>query len=144
MKQKPLKGWRKKLKKAFPRLPIIFLADGLYASEPMMETYSENRWDYIIRYKRWSISSITEEYERILEKETSGHAEYINDIDYNGNPVNMLRYLEEKIANGKPVRTEFQWMTSIRITKKNAEKIAEAGRKRWKIENESFNHQKNW
>ena len=27
---------------------------------------------------------------------------------------------------------------------KNAEKIAETGRKRWKIENEGFNRQKNW
>ena len=30
------------------------------------------------------------------------------------------------------------------MTQKNAEKIARAGRKRWKIENEGFNRQKNW
>ncbi|OIZ62590.1 hypothetical protein BLA28_19485 [Eisenbergiella tayi] len=35
-------------------------------------------------------------------------------------------------------------MTSIKITSKNAEKIAATGRKRWKIENEGFNRQKNW
>lgn len=56
----------------------------------------------------------------------------------------MLRFWEEKTVKGKTVRTEFQWLTSIRITKKNAEKIAETGRKRWKIENEGFNRQKNW
>lgn len=32
----------------------------------------------------------------------------------------------------------------IRLTQKNAEKMAGAGRKRWKIENEGFTHQKNW
>lgn len=56
----------------------------------------------------------------------------------------MLRYYEEKTVKGETVRTEFQWLTTIQITKKNAEKIADTGRKRWKIENEGFNRQKNW
>lgn len=141
---KAFKRLAKKLKKAFPRLPIILLADSLYASEPVMDICRENQWDYIIRYKTGSIPSIAEEYGKIAEKGTSGHAEFINDIDYNGKPVNMLRYWEEKISNGKTVRTEFQWLTSMRITEKNAEKTACAGRKRWKIENEGFNRQKNW
>ena len=42
------------------------------------------------------------------------------------------------------MRMEFQWLTDIRITRNNAEKIAGAGRKHWKIENEGFNRQKNW
>ncbi len=141
---KAFKRLAKKLKKAFPRLPITLLADSLYASEPVMDICRENKWDYIIRYKTGSIPSITEEYERIPEKERSGHAEYINDIDYNGNPVNMLRFREDRVVKRETVRVEFQWLTSIRITKKNAEKIAAAGRKRWKIENEGFNRQKNW
>jgi hypothetical protein len=56
----------------------------------------------------------------------------------------MLKYWEEKIIKGKIVRTEFQWLTSFKITKKNAEKLAKVGRKRWKIENEGFNRQKKW
>ena len=73
-----------KIKKAFPRLPIILLGDSLYASEPVMDICQGNGWEYIIRYKTGSIPSITEEYEKIPEKETSGHAEFINGIDYNG------------------------------------------------------------
>lgn len=133
-----------KVKKAFPRLPIILLADSLYASEPVMEICRQNSWGFIIRYKTGSIPSIGEEYEGIPGKETSGHAEFVNGIDYNGKPVNMLRFREEKIKNGKAEKKEFQWLTSIRITEKNAGKIAGAGRKRWKIENEGFNRQKNW
>ncbi len=56
----------------------------------------------------------------------------------------MLRFWEEKIVNGEVVRTDLQWLTSVRITQKNAEKLAGTGRKRWKIENEGFNRQKNW
>ena len=109
-----------------------------------METCRNNQWDYIIRYKTGSIPSITEEYEKIPEKGIKGHAEYVNEIDHNGNPVNMLCDWEEKKVKGEIVRTEFQWLTNIEITKRNAEKIAETGRKRWKIENEGFNRQKNW
>jgi len=133
-----------KIKKAFPRLPVILLADSLYASEPVMDACRDNGWEFIIRYKTGSIPSITEEYDKIPEKGTSGHAEFVNDIDYEGKPVNMLRFWEEKMAGGETVRTDFQWLTSIRITKKNAEKTAGAGKKRWKIENEGFNRQKNW
>lgn len=142
--RKAFKRLAEKIKKAFPRLPIALLADSLYASEPVMEICRENGWDFLIRYKTGSIPSITEEYENIPEKGESGHAEFVNGIDYNGKPVNMLRFWEEKIVKGKRVRTDFQWLTSIRITKKNAEKIAGTGRKRWKIENEGFNRQKNW
>ena len=133
-----------KLKNKFPRLPIVLLADSLYASEPVMEICRNNSWDFIIRYKNGSIPSIAEEYEAIPEKTKAGHAEFVNDIDYNGNPINMLRFWEEQVKNGEVIRTEFQWLTSIRLTKNNAEKVAEAGRKRWKIENEGFNRQKNW
>ena len=141
---KAFKRLARKLKEAFPRLGIIILADSLYASEPVMDICRENKWDFIIRYKSGSMPSITEEYEKIPEKETAGHAEFVNEIDHNGTIVNMVRYWEEKVKKGEAVRTEFQWLTNIRVTKKNAEKIASAGRKRWKIENEGFNRQKNW
>lgn len=141
---KAFKRLSAKLKEAFPRLPILLLADSLYASEPVMNICRENKWDFIIRYKTGSIPGITEEYERIPEKGKTGNAEYVNDIDYNGKPVNMLRFREEKAGKRQKVRKEFQWITNIRITKTNAEKIAGAGRKRWKIENEGFNRQKNW
>lgn len=133
-----------KIKEAFPRLPIILLADSLYASGPVMDACRDNGWEYIIRYKTGSIPSITEEYEKIPEKGTAGHAEFVNGIDYEGRRVNMLRFFEEKVEKGEAVRTEFQWLTSIGVTGRNAEKVACAGRKRWKIENEGFNRQKNW
>ena len=130
-----------KIKKRFPRLPITILADGLYAAEPVFDICAENRWDYIIRYKEGSIPSIEEEYRNISEKEISGNAEYINEISYKRKKLNVLKYHEAKKRGNETVVTKFQWITNIKITKKNAEKIA---RKSWKIENEGFNRQKNW
>ena len=71
-----------KIKKKFPRLPIIIAADGLYVSQNVLQICKEYHWDYIIRY--------------------------------------------------------------ICITKNNAKKIVDAGRNRWKIENQGFNRQKHW
>ena len=105
-----------------------------------MDLCREYKWEYLIRYKKGSIPSIAEEYEKIPEKGKTQRAEFVNEIDYEGEPVHVLRYREEKDGT----TTEFQWLSSIRITKGNAERMAETGRKRWKIENEGFNRQKNW
>ena len=107
-----------RIKKRFPRLPILLLADSLYASKPVMDLCREYKWEFLIRYKKGSIPSIAEEYEKIPEKGKTEKVEFVNDIDYDGKPVHVLRYREEKAG--------------------------ETGRKRWKIENEGFNRQKNW
>ena len=133
-----------KLKKHFPRLPICIVADGLYVSEKVMKICEEYGWDYIIRYKEGCAPSIEEEYKAIPEKNEAGKAEYINGIIYRDMEVNVLKYRETKIKKGKPVTTEFAWITSIKITNKNAKKLVEAGRNRWKIENQGFNRQKRW
>ena len=49
---------------------------------------------------------------------------------------------ETKGAGTKELH-EFQWITNIELTRKNLEEMIEAGRGRWKIENEGFNNQKN-
>ena len=141
---KAFKRLAAKLKKRYPRLPMILLADSLYASEPVMQLCEENGWAYIIRFKDGSMPSVAEEYENIPEKERAGQAEFINEIDHKGRKLNVLRYRERRVEKGKTVEKKFQWITSFRITQKNAEKLVREGRLRWKIENEGFNRQKNW
>ena len=141
---KAFKRMSEKLKKSFPKLPIVLLMDSLYASKPVMDICKENEWDYIIRFKDGSIPYIAKEYEDISEKEYVMNAEYINEIDYEGHKVNELKYKEEIDEKGEVKVTTFQWITNIKITQGNAIKIAETGRLRWKIENQGFNRQKNW
>ena len=133
-----------KIKKRFPRLPICIVADGLYVSEKVLKICRENKWNYIIRYKEGCASSIEKEYQAIPEKQKSGKAEYINGVIFKDFDVNVLKYTETKIKQGMSVTTEFAWITDIEITDKNAEKLAMAGRSRWKIENQGFNRQKRW
>ena len=77
-------------------------------------------------------------------KPTVGKSEYINGIIFRDEDVNVLKYTECKMKKGVEVITDFAWITSIEITKKNTEKLVVAGRNRWKIENQGFNRQKRW
>lgn len=40
-------------------------------------------------------------------------------------------------------KREYVFITDLKITKKNAERVITAGRSRWKIKNQGFNQQKN-
>lgn len=134
----------KKIKQAFPRLPICIVADGLYVAESIMDLCESYHWKFIIRYKEGCAKSIEEEYCAIPEKERAGSVEYVNEMVYKSRTVNVLEQKETKIKSGKEVTTEFKWITNIKLTKGNGEKIAKAGRLRWKIENQGFNRQKHW
>lgn len=133
-----------KIKKRFPRLPVCIVADGLYVNEKVMNLCKKYSWDYLIRYKEGCAKSIEEEYQAIPEKGRAGKAEYVNGIIYKEGMVNVLNYEETKIEKGEKITTKFEWISSIEITEKNAEKLAAAGRRRWKIENQGFNRQKHW
>ena len=135
-----------KIKKQFPRLPIIITADGLYVSQKVIQTCTDNSWNYSIRYKKGSASSIAKEYQSLPEKEKIGsEIEYQNQIMFQNTDVNLTYYTEKKIKpDEKKETTEFAWIADITITKNNARKIVNAGRNRWKIENQGFNRQKHW
>ena len=134
-----------KLKKNFPRLPICVVADGLYVNHNVIDTCISNDWSYLIRYKEGSAPTIEMEYQAIPEKQTVGNIEYINEVLFGKTTeINVLKYSERKVKNGKEIVTEFAWITNIEITDRTAMKLVNAGRSRWKIENQGFNRQKHW
>ena len=134
-----------KIKKKFPRLPIIITADSLYVTQQVLQICKEYKWEYIIRYKEGSASSIAKEYRALPEKEKVGtDIEFQNEIMFREYEVNLVYYRERCIVKGKEKVKEFSWITSIKITKSNVQKIIRAGRNRWKIENQGFNRQKHW
>jgi hypothetical protein len=132
-----------KIKNTFKRLPICLLGDSLYACESVFELCDKNNWKYIFRFKEGRIGSIASEFRAIKSLEENQKSEglfWVNDISYNQRTVNLLEK-EEETKDKK--RRQFLFITNIRVTKKNAERLMQAGRSRWKIENEGFNNQKN-
>ena len=141
----------KELKKQFPKLPICITADSLYASQTFFDICKKNKWKYIVRFKEGSIPSIAEEFEslkdynneNIYRKNINNVKQiykFVNDISYHDHLINEIEYEEE---NDKGEKTKFNFITNIRITAKNHERIVAHGRDRWDIENQGFNTQKN-
>lgn len=132
----------KKIKKRFPKLPIIIGGDALYLGKPFLKLCDSLNFDYIIRYKEDSASSIIRNftYSKIID----GNYEYQNDVIYGElenktfYTVNLLCF--EEIDNNK--LSKFAFVTSLKITSKNKKDIGWLGRQRWKIENMGFKVQK--
>lgn len=145
------------VKREYPRLPVCLLADSLYANDSVFQICRKNKWDYLIRYKE---GGIMEEYreivdmgemgERILEKEEiyrrkpklkqKLHMRWVNGLEYKKHPIHVL---ELKIERAGKIYKQFTWLSSMEIDEDVAEEMTETGRKRWLIENEGFNIQKN-
>ena len=130
-----------KIKKEFPRLKILISGDALYASKTVLDICKEYGWKYIIRFKG-AIPTLFSEFTKIVENDNESiieNYEFVTKIDYREYKTNIIKHTEIKKNN----KTEFMYMTDLPITNKNIESSIFIGRKRWKIENEGFNIQKN-
>ena len=136
-----------RIKKQYPKLPIIISGDALYACEPVIATCINNKWQYILRLKEDRLKLLGEEIKG-LEKAEAEEIEdkiikYWNDVKYGEvefeKQANVIKYYEKK----KEKITEFMWLTSFQIKESNKKELVYYGRQRWKIENEGFNMQKN-
>ena len=82
-----------KIKKKFPRLPIIITADSLYVTQNVLRLCKEYKWDYVIRYKEGSTLSIAGEYLALPEREQEGAGiEFPNGIVFEDYDVNLIYY----------------------------------------------------
>ena len=138
----------KKIKKRFPKLPIIIGGDALYLGKPFLQLCDELKFEYIIRYKETDAPTIKRNFDEI--KIIEGDYIYQNEIifgelkDKDFYTVNVISY-DEKIINedtGEVYVNNFSFVTSLTITNKNKENIVLLGRDRWKIENKGFKEQK--
>lgn len=146
----------KKIKKDYPRLPVCIQGDALYATEPLMKLCRETyHWEYIFTQKDTRQKNLSEGFEWIKEGEDSeryiglckekGSACFANHVEVVAGKREVMNVFEyEYEPDGKKgQRICFQWVSSLEVTKRNLEEMIEAGRGRWKIENEGFNNQKN-
>lgn len=91
-----------------------------------------------------------------VEKKKTVTYSFVNDIPLSGSneeiSVNLLCFKEtiewvaktgSKKGKIQKEEVEYAWITDIELDTNNVKRIAEAGRSRWKIENEAFNTLKN-
>ena len=161
--QKALKRLLENLKRDFPKLPICILLDGLFASGPVMEQIKGKGWEYIIVWKDGKLKSVQEQLEDLrlekqveaikkeeihnLKSKTDHIYEYSKaSLTHQGHEFYYIKHELQTIQMGDPsVKDKKRFITICSITpnKGNIKELTQAGRMRWKIENEGFNAQKN-
>lgn len=121
----------------------------------MMRLCRENHWAYIFTQKETRQRIVSEDYELLTEEEKTvregickerGKGSYYNhmeEVSGKEEVMNLYEYSYEKEAKGKKKPVRFRWITNLELNRRNLEEMVEAGRGRWKIENEGFNNQKN-
>lgn len=108
-----------RLKKNFPKLKFIITEDVLYTTTPMINICKSNKWEYIFNLKKDRLKTVYE--------------------IFNDNIFDVFKYVEVKDNK----TTIFHYVSNLNIKNSNIEQVVSMGRKRWKIENEGFNIQKN-
>lgn len=145
-----------RIKKEYPRLPVCIQGDALYETEPFMKLCREYHWEYLFTQKDTRQKKLKEGFEWIKsgeasacqtglckEKGTAFFANHVEEVAGKTETMNVFEYeYEKQEKDGKKKRIRFQWVSSIKVTKRNLEEMIAAGRGRWKIENEGFNNQK--
>lgn len=149
-----------RLKKRFPRAKFCLLLDGLFAGGPTFALCEKKHWKYLIGLTDEDLPSVNQEFEALLALPPENRREialakgirqvyrwmngiaYI-DSDQHTHSLNVLECVET--TPGQPDQpTKFKWLTNFTLLSTNTPTLAnQAGRLRWKIENEGFNLQKN-
>jgi len=138
----------KKLKAAFPKLPICITTDALYPCKEMFQTCRELGWHFIMRFKEGVIPSLAKQYRVQVKKcpEQSFHEfsedydrldySFATNLNYEGFAINAVELKDSS------VKYPFWFITDYPMTKVSCKTIMKHGRRRWSIENQGFKRQK--
>ena len=160
--QQAIKRWVTRNAKRFEPWEVTILTDDLHSHQPLCELLLENKFHFILTCKPESHETLYQEVELLTKVEgahqtktarrwKSGHYEQwryhwvvqvplrtgANALQVNWCEVTVIREdTGEKLYHNA-------WITSHKVTADTVEEVADAGRSRWKIENEGFNVLKN-
>ena len=147
-----------RIKKAFPRLPVMLLLDGLYPNGPVLARCAAYSWQFMIVLKDDSLPTVWTEYSALLKfqsdnehrqswGERAQHFHWVNDIRYEYGPNNRHHHdvhvvlCEEQWQgldeHGQIVTKSARhaWISSQTLRRENVHQRCNlAARHRWGIE----------
>jgi hypothetical protein len=146
----------KSIRAIHPKLKIAITADGLYSKQPFIDVLKANRMSFILVAKPTDHKLLFEWVNDLDELEQSGHMElsdhkerrhayrWVNNVPLNGSRnADQVNFFEYWLSVDQKVTYHNSWVTNVNIDKNNVVELVQAGRSRWKIENETFNTLKN-
>ena len=146
----------RKIRQQHPHLKLIVVEDGLASNGPHVRDLIDNRMHFILGVKPGDHAFLFEQVEsarrkgcspKLTQKEgaITREVSWVWDVPLNESNQNLrVNFLEynEYAADGRR-RKHFTWITDLHVNRRNAWLLARGGRKRWSIENETFNTLKN-
>ncbi len=147
-----------RLKRTFPRMKILIVADGLYPNGPIMAHCRRCKWDFMLVLPDDSLPSVWQEANGLhrLDREQTltthwGDRQqvfwWVNDIEYCYGPNGRLRLrlhvvvceetwtTRDREGNETEHHARFAWVSGRPLTAKNVvERCNRAARHRWDIE----------
>ncbi|MBF0548861.1 MAG: hypothetical protein HQM08_30865 [Candidatus Riflebacteria bacterium] len=147
----------KRLHSSHPHMDIILNGDDIFSRVPMVECALENKFSFIfvakdsshIHLYEW-LSGIRklDNISKYEKKDPEGNLqrfEWCCDLPLRSDAKTMVNWFSYSLFDKKGKRKYYNtWVTNIIPTKENIEELANAGRAKWKIENETFNVLKNY
>jgi hypothetical protein len=147
------------LRKMFPKKKLIITGDDLFSRQPMIETVTNNKFNFFFVAKPTSHTYMTQwikdydslnEIKRVDEKKGQTIIyQWVNNIPLHSgnNAVNVNYFCKKTLTTnflGDVIRTRTEsWVTDLTVTKGNIILYVRGAKTRWKVENECFNTLKN-
>jgi hypothetical protein len=160
--QQAIKRWVTRNAKRFEPWEVTILTDDLHSHQPLCELLLENKFHFILTCKPESHETLYQEVELLTKVEgahqtktarrwKSGHYEqwryhWVVQVPLRtGANVLQVNWCEVTVIRENTGEELYHntWITSHKVTADTVEEVADAGRSRWKIENEGFNVLKN-
>lgn len=147
------KRFLQNFRREHPHLKAILVADGLSSTAPYIRMIDEYGLRYILGAKPGDheflfknlASNENAVYHEILTEDGHYHQfQFQNDVALNkSNQDVKVNVIEYRHTDPKGRERNFSWVTNIPVSTANVMAVANGGRARWKIENDTFNALKN-
>ena len=150
------------IRKRFPKLYFCVLLDSLYANGPSIKILEVNSMEWAIVRKNGSMKTVGQDCDGLAKleshaktnyleenmiingKKTKRVYEFFNEVGYQDQKLNILRFNEWTFDQDgqEKFHVYWEWIVSWKLTKKNVTQSAAQGRLRW-LEEDLFNTLKN-
>lgn len=160
--QQAIKRWVKRNAKRFEPWSVTILADDLHSHQPLCELLLEHEMHFIMTCKSESHPTLYQELELLAKVEgahqthtvrrwINHHYEewryhWVSDVPLRTGPdARRVNWCEVTVIRENTGEQLYHntWITDYELTPHTVVDVADAGRARWKVENEGFNVLKN-
>ena len=146
-----------KIKRAYPRLPICLLLDGIYPNQTVFDICKNKGWSFITTLKDESLKTFQRQIPNYPLPNTLSYEskqgkyniydnyQYKNGLKYKEQVYSWIvcQEIKEHCDTLKQEINTFAYITNIKQDNSSIATTITYGRLRWKIENQGFNTQKN-